>query len=456
MTIHTFTFPNGFRLIYESAKHNIPVSTIYAFCELGSIYEYDNVRGVSHFIEHMCFKGTKKIPHSKDIFKHYDKIGAYFNAFTEKQFTCYTIKTQDEFVHNCISILSDIMLNSVFNKKDFFKELKVVVEENVKNTDDSENIISDMMNKLLYNGTSYENPIDTIDYHYKKSFNYNEVVNIYKQFYRPDRMVISIISNVPFNKIINAIKHTHFIKTDIHNLVFSSNACINIIDKSNPFYINHNCPEQSKIQYNVLSKKGINTTYIMVGFRTCSQYSNDKYVLNLLNNILGGTMGSRLFMILREQNGLTYNSTSNVEYFDNFGSITIFTKTDPSKLLYNNSKTNRGVLPLIISVLNDLIKNGITQKELKLIQGNMKGKVVINLDDDAVAEYNGTQMLLYCKSELIPYNKIYDTFYNNITVSQVNSIITKYIKKERMSVCLIGGEKIPSLKLIQKECEKIY
>ena len=456
MTINTFTFPNGFRLIYESAKHNIPVSTIYAFCELGSIYEYDNVRGVSHFIEHMCFKGTKKIPQSKDIFKHYDKIGAYFNAFTEKQFTCYTIKTQDEFVNNCISILSEMMLNSVFNKKDFFKELKVVVEENVKNTDDSENIILDMMNKLLYNGSSYENPIDTIDYHYKKSFNYNEVVNIYKQFYRPDRMVISIISNVPFNKIINAIKYTLFIKTDIHNLAFSSNACINIIDKSNSFYINTNCPEQSKIQYNILSKKGINTTYIMVGFRTCSQYSNDKYVLNLLNNILSGTMGSRLFMILREENGLTYKSSSNVEYFNNLGSMTIFAETDPSKLIYNNSKKNQGVLPLIISLLNDLIKNGITQKELKLIKGNMKGKVVINLDDDALAEYNGTQMLLYCKSELIPYNKIYDTFYNNITVSQVNSIITKYIKKERMSVCLIGGEFMPSLKLIENECEKIY
>ena len=456
MTIKTFTFPNGFRLIHESSNHNIPVSTIYAFCELGSIYENDNVRGVSHFIEHMCFKGTRKIPQSKDIFKHYDKIGAYFNAFTEKQFTCYTIKTQDEFVNSCISILSDIMLNSVFNKKEFIKELKVVVEENVKNTDNSQDLVSNMMNKLLYNGSSYENPIDTIEYHYKKSLNYNKVVDMYKQFYCPDKIVVSIISNIPFNHIVNAIKQSFFIRKNNYKSNGISNACINIIDKSNPFYINNNLVEQTEIQYNMLSKKGINTTCIMIGFRTCSHDSPDKYILNMLDKILGGTLGSRLFMILREQNGLTYESSSYVEYFENFGSIAIFAKTDHTKIIYNTSKTQKGVLPLMISLLNDLIKNGITQEELQLIKGNLKGTVVVNLDDDAIAEYNGTQLLLYCKTKLIPYSKIYDTFYNNITVSQINDIIRKYITKERMSVCLVGGEQMPPLKLIKRECEKIY
>ena len=457
MTINTFTFPNGFRLIYESAKHNKPVTTIYAFCELGSIYENDNVRGVSHFIEHMCFKGTKKIPQSKDIFNHYDKIGAYFNAFTEKQFTCYTIKTQDEFVNSCISILSDMMLNSVFNKNEFSKELRVVVEENVKNSDDSENIISDMMNKSLYKGSSYENPIDTIEYHYKNSLKYNEVVDMYKLFYRPNRMVMSIISNIPFKTIVSAIKTKYFIKNDIHKLTLqSSNACINIIDKTNPYYINNTYSNQNEIQYNMLSKKGLNTTCVMIGFRTCSQYSTDKYILNMLNKIIGGTMGSRLFMILREQNGLTYRSNSEVEYYDNFGSIIIFAETDHSKLIYNTIKTDKGVIPLIISLLNDLINNGITQEELSLIKGNLKGNLLINLDDDTLAEYNGTQTMLFCKSPVVPYTKKYDTFYKNITVSQINDIIRKYITKERMSVCLVGGNQMPSLKIIQRECEKIY
>jgi predicted Zn-dependent peptidase len=456
MTINTFTFPNGFRLIYESPKNNKPVSTIYAFCDLGSIYENDNIRGVSHFIEHMCFKGTKKIPQSKYIFKHYDKIGAYFNAFTEKQFTCYTIKTQDEFVDSCISILSDMMLNSVFNKKEFNKELKVVVEENVRNSDDSENIVSDMMNKLLYKGSSYENPIDTIEYHYKNTLNYDDVVDVYKLFYRPNRMVMSVISNIPFKTIVNAIKHTFFIHTKIHKLTIPSNACINMIDKTSPFYINNNYTEQTKIQYNILSKKGLNISSVMIGFRTCSQYSDDKYILNLLNKILGGTMGSRLFMILREQNGLTYTSNSNVEYFENLGSITIFAETDHSKLIYNNSKMNEGVIPLIISLLRDLIKNGITQEELTLIKGNFKGKIIVNLDDDSLAEYNGKQMMLFCKSKLIPYTKIYDNFYKHITVAQINAIIRKYITKERMSMCLVGGEQMPPLKIIQRECENIY
>jgi len=206
----------------------------------------------------------------------------------------------------------------------------------------------------------------------------------------------------------------------------------------------------------MLSKKGVNVSSVMIGFRTCSQYSDDKYILNLLNKIIGGTMGSRLFMILREQNGLTYSSNSNVEYFNNFGSFTIFAETDHSKLIYNNNKTSQGVIPLIISLLRDLIQNGITQTELTLIKGNVKGKDAINLDDDTLAEYNGTQMMVYCKSKMVPYTKMYDTFYKNITVSQINAIIRKYITKERMSVCLVGGEHLPSLKIMQRECDKLY
>jgi len=96
MTIKIHTFPNGFRLIHEISKNKLPLTSIDAYCDLGSIYEKPNMRGVSHFIEHMCFKGTKKIPYSKDIFKQYDETGGYLNASTYKRYTIYTLKCHDD------------------------------------------------------------------------------------------------------------------------------------------------------------------------------------------------------------------------------------------------------------------------------------------------------------------------------------------------------------------------
>ena len=110
MTIQTYEFPNGFRVIYEKSKSSLPISSLFTFCDAGSVYETENLRGVSHFIEHMCFKGTKKIPKSKDIFMHYDKIGAEFSAFTVQRYTCYTVKCIDEKIDQSIQIVSDIII----------------------------------------------------------------------------------------------------------------------------------------------------------------------------------------------------------------------------------------------------------------------------------------------------------------------------------------------------------
>jgi hypothetical protein len=120
----TFQFPNGFRFIYEKPNSDIPVTSILGFVKLGSIHERDGIRGVSHFIEHMCFKGTKRHPTSKIISRNYDRIGAYFNAYTHKEYTCYEIKCEEQYLENSIHVLSDMMMNSQFNKKEFEKTLR--------------------------------------------------------------------------------------------------------------------------------------------------------------------------------------------------------------------------------------------------------------------------------------------------------------------------------------------
>jgi predicted Zn-dependent peptidase len=151
------------------------------FCKVGSIYETNNLRGVSHFVEHMCFKGTQKIIQPNEIFANYDEIGAYINAYTEKEYTCYTLKCSDMFVENSINILSDMMLNSTFPKKEFIKEQKVIVEENIRSINNNEWFFFDKLNAIFYEGSSFAYPIDSIEYHPKDTtLKYKDVQQWYE------------------------------------------------------------------------------------------------------------------------------------------------------------------------------------------------------------------------------------------------------------------------------------
>jgi predicted Zn-dependent peptidase len=159
-------------------------------------------------------------------------------------------------------------------------------------------------------------------------------------------------------------------------------------------------------------------------------------------------------MLLREDNGLTYKSTVTVENYEQLGDFTIEILTDPKKLLKNGSK--KGVLPIVIEMLNNLIEKGISQSELTLAKNYNKGKYRINMEDiDYKAVHNAEYLLLYYgREEYVSYEHLFDAYYKPITREQVNMIIRKYFKKSNMNVCILG-KSIPSFKIIKDECEKL-
>jgi predicted Zn-dependent peptidase len=442
--IHTHTFPNGFRIVYENPRTSISVSAIQVFCKVGSAMETDETRGISHFVEHMVFKGTKKLPLSKDISKTYDEIGAYFNATTEKSYTNYVVKCEDDYVKNCILVLGDMLLNSVFNRGEFEKEKKVVVEETMLLEDSGEDIVADMYDASIYKGSSYANSIDILEYHKPGSLPYDTVLQFYKTFYKPSNMVISIVSHVPFSKFVEIVSNSDFVKTA----------------NSQPFV---HCPNpvisydpQSEPQYIMKKRNGMNTLYLIIGFRTCSQYSPDKYALNILGNILGGYMNSRLFAILREANGLTYASNADTKYYSILGDFSISAETDPVKLLVNKGTgKGKGVLPLLVDIIVDLQKNGVSKSELRVSKSNMKGTMAIEEPNENACFHNGSKMILYDDgTPITSYHDRYDTHYKNITQADIHDAIKKYFVKSNMTVCILG-EHLPNLKTIQSICDKI-
>jgi predicted Zn-dependent peptidase len=438
-------FPNGCRIVYQKSKNTMPITSINVLCNFGSAHEEDGNRGVAHFIEHMCFKGTKKIPHAKEIFREYDDIGAHFNASTNKRYTVYIVKCMDDYIENCVRVLSDMVLNSVFDKKEFTKELKVVIEENIRNLDNHNRSIYEMTDEIVYRGSPYEFPVDSMDYHKKGSLKYENVIETYHSVYQPCNFIINIVSNISFTAVVKMISKSYFIR---------KNGEYTINNREHMQLFQSPEPAQHNIQYVFKSVRESNATLLNISFRTCSQFSKDKYVLNLLKTIVGGYFSSRLFFLLREDNGLTYNSSVDVQYYESVGDFTINVTTDYHKLIKNGKK--HGVLPLIINMLNNLRKEGISQKELTLAKHYKRGKLTMKLENiDNIVSYNGEQVLLYPNTtQIIPFEDIYDTYYKNITKKTVDQIIKTYIVRERMNICLLG-QHLPSESVVKNICDKI-
>ena len=435
MSIKTHTFPNGFKLVYE--KNRSKSSNIQVFCDVGSIHEPDDLRGSSHFIEHMCFKGTSNRTEARKLHMEYDKIGAYINAYTDKHHTCYIVKCDPLYVENMINLLSDMLLNSIFEKKNFRLEEKVVVEESVLSKDDPLFLLYDGLNRSLYAGSAYETPVDMIDYH-KKDFDYKKVIEYYKQFYRPDRMISSIVTDIPFDHVKHMLSKS-FLTTHRNDpqTAIIPRTCIS---------------PQLEPRYNLISKSGIQTMHLVIGFRT---EVADRHKLRLLQTVLGGPNTARMFTQLREENGLTYTSDVESTSYSTFGDFIFYAQSDSSKIIKNGTGGKKGVLPLIVDIIHDIYSHGLHQSEVDIAKGYLRGRINIKTDDGYVAcSHNGTSALVYPSEPICPYSKIYDTFYKDITKTDLDEVVRKYLRKDNMTLCMVG-EHMPKLSVVKAVCDII-
>ena len=433
MTVETFTYKNGFRVIYEKTLAGHHTTHIHAFCDVGSIHEPEKLKGAAHLIEHMCFKGTVSIPDFRKIYSVYDNIGAYINAFTEKRYTKYNVICDTKHIEPVIQTLAEMLLNSVFKPADCKIEEKVVIQENIiANTNPTEQLI-DGINTMLYNGTNYSRPIDSHEYH-KPMLNRDELFKFYKGYYQPNRMVLSITSQLSFDAILKAIYKTHFSKTCTSMGYIYPN-------------INMKQTPSDGIQYKIIKSTG---TFVSVGFRILTE---NKWQFTCLSAILSGTMRSRLWKLLRDDGGFSYNVNSVCTTYEQNGDFFIYADAVHSKILKDVS--NPGVLWLIIHLLNDLIQHGVTQAELDLAKRYLHGTFIINAErDEFIVVNNGEHAIFFPGVPIVAYKDIYVKHIANINKAEIDSCINNYFKKDLMSVC-ITCDKPVSLAAIKSICEGI-
>jgi predicted Zn-dependent peptidase len=335
-----------------------------------------------------------------------------------------------------------MILNSVFKKKEFDLEMPILLEEMIQSEDDANTQLFTEVDQFMYKGSPYSRPIDDIEYHRsKKTYDYQSILDYYHTYYQPCNIVISVVSNESFDKIRQVLSTTFFVRNKSRRL-------------SSPSILIQQNPTTNQITYKIMGKKGMESQHLCIAFRTCSHSNTDRFALNLLAQIVGGSMSSRMRMLLREENGLTYESDCSTDYLKVGGDFSIYAVLNPSKLLFNGKK--KGVLPLMIELVKDIMNGEITEDELKMAKGNYKGSYLLQQQHiKNVAEYNGVQCANYEDEPWIAYNKIYETYYDKLEVKDLKTVIAKYFIVSNMFVGIIGekGSHYPSLEKIKEVCE---
>ncbi|WIF94688.1 M16 family metallopeptidase [Caminicella sporogenes] len=400
-----YILDNGIRVITQKIPHVRSVS-IGFWVKTGSISETTLNNGISHFIEHMLFKGTHTRT-AKEIANAIDSIGGQLNAFTSKECTCYYSKVLDSHISIAIDIITDMILNSKFEENDIKREKSVIFEEINMYEDSPEDLAYDILAKTIFKNHSLGLPIlgthNTV-----KSFQRNDIRDYMKKNYNSQNIVISVAGSFKGDDLIKELND----KIGRYNLKSEKNKTAKKPDfNSNYFY----------------KFKDIEQMHLCIGFKGVTNNEKDLYPLLVLNNIFGGSMSSRLFQTVREDNGLAYSIYSHPSFYKDIGLFTIYVSLSPSQL--------DKVTDLILKELKSLIKNSITKEELTKAKEQLKGSYILSL------ESTGSIMTMLGKSELFERKiKTYDEVLSNIDKVDLEALnnLTAKIFNRNVSMSVVG------------------
>lgn len=363
IVIKKYTCQNGVRIVLE----NIPTVrsvAIGVWIGTGSRNETPENNGISHFLEHMFFKGTKTRT-AREIAESFDSIGGQVNAFTSKEYTCYYAKVLDTHADFALDVLADMFFNSTFVEEELAKEKKVVCEEIKMYEDTPDDIVHDLLSKAIYENHALGYPIlgteETLD-----TFNGAKLKEYMYNTYTPENVVVSIAGNI-------------------------SDAFIAEVEK---YFGNYEGGKQEQVDAKptfhtnrLARKKETEQAHLCIGYEGLQVGHEDIYNLIILNNVLGGSMSSRLFQDVREQKGLAYSVFSYHSAYEDSGIVTIYGGTGAKQL--------DELFDTIQETLSNLKAEGITSKELNNCKEQLKGSLMLSLEStNSRMSRNGKNELL--------------------------------------------------------------
>lgn len=347
--IYREVLQNGIRVVIEEISSVRSVS-LGIWVGAGSRDENRQNNGVTHFIEHMMFKGTERLT-ARQIAEMFDGIGGQVNAFTSKEYTCYYAKVLDEHFDMALTTLSDMLLNSKFAEEEIVKERKVVIEEIKMYEDSPDDLVHDMIAEVVYptHPLGY-NILGTVDN--LNAFTQKDLFKYMEDNYTCDNIVIAIAGNVKRDEVMAMIRQqfdripASKLHRSEHGATFHSGKAIRT--------------KQTEQTHIVLGAPGVAYDHKLI------------YPVILFNNVLGGSSSSRLFQEIREEHGLCYSIYSYHTAYKECGMFGLYVGTAPERA--------QTVLDLCEDILYDVAAKGITEEELSKAKEQVKGSLMLSLE----------------------------------------------------------------------------
>ncbi|OZM58620.1 peptidase M16 [Lottiidibacillus patelloidae] len=401
ITKHTCS--NGVRIVLEKIP-TVRSVAIGVWIGTGSRSENKANNGVSHFLEHMFFKGTTNRS-AKEIAESFDSIGGQVNAFTSKEYTCYYAKVLDSHSQYALDVLGDMFFNSTFDEEELKKEKNVVLEEIKMYEDAPDDIIHDLLAQASFGDHPLGYPIlgtqETLE-----SFNGDSLRKYMNDYYTPENVVISVAGNVE-DDFINEVEKLF----GTYKTTGSS----------------ENIEKPSFLGEHLKRKKETEQAHVCLGFDGLALGDKKNYDMIVVNNVLGGSMSSRLFQDVREQRGLAYSVFSYHSTFQDNGLLTIYAGTAPKQLDY--------LLETMTNSLEQLKREGITEKELNNSKEQLKGNLMLSLEStNSRMSRNGKNELMLGRHRSL--DEIVQLI-NEVSMESVNQL-TKDIFNDKYSKAVIS------------------
>lgn len=402
------TLENGLRIVTKELENTKSV-TVLILAGAGSRYEVKEINGISHFLEHMFFKGAQKYKNTKEVSEAIDGVGGDFNAFTGKEYAGYYVKVADKHVGLALDVLADMLIHSKFDPAEIDKERGVIMEEYNMYQDTPMYQIGWDFERLIYG----DQPIGWDQVGTKEiimGLKQEDFLKYRNELYTPENTVIAIAGHVEHDAVVEQIEKLFEFEKRKKAYDFLP---VQAFNGEKRLYLRNKKTEQA---------------HVMVGFPAYSEQHKDHYAAKLLAIVLGGNMSSRMFLSVREQQGLAYYINSTTDEYTDTGTFT----TNAGVSLEGIDKAITAIMKEYRKVLDE----PVPQAELKKAQEFLKGKMVLRLEDsEEFAHLIGKFELLYDKMKTP--EEIMKAI-DKVTVKDLQRVAQDLFREEAARLAVIG------------------
>jgi len=409
--------PNGLTVITEQMQHIRSIS-IGIWIKTGSRDEDLQWNGISHFVEHMVFKGTKHRS-AEDIARQVDSIGGNMDAFTAKECVCFNVKVLDEHFPIAMDVLSDLVLNPVFDSRDITRERGVILEEIKMDEDSPDYLVHEIFTQNFWKDHPLGRPIlgtkDTV-----KRFERDPVLDFYAQRFGPDNLIISAAGN---------LNHAHFI--ELINRHFQH---------MKPIKNGFHSPRPTIVPRIIMrNKKSLEQVQICVGVPSHPIAHEKRHASYILNTLLGGGMSSRLFQNIREKQGLAYAIYSDLNPYRDTGCLSVYAGT--------SRESASKVVQCIVSEFRKLKAEPVPEEELRRSKDQLKGSLMLSLESSTSRMSNLARQEMYFE-RFYSMDELLEKI-EAVSAEELQQLANEFFRTESIAVTVLGN--LNGLKLSREQ-----